>query len=315
MKPLDIIDLYNQTGNLVYRAMDEEGNPSAMRPITELNNGLGNEAAQYFDIINRNVQLLRDILGFNEITDGSTPDPRTLKGVAVLASESTNNALSYIKDAERGLTERLAYNLTLRIQDAAKQGTLKGYVKALGTDSIEFFKVDPHVTAHEYGIILEDKPNEHQKESLNKRIEQALQAGQITIADSLLIENLENVKQAQEILAYRIDENLKKAQEQATIQQQQNAQIQQQAAQASEAAKQQTIQIETQSKLQLLQTKIDGDAILMDKKYEYEKQLEEIRTQGRIEQKEIEADSREVVAEIREEGSDAVKETQNEQKN
>ena len=315
MKPLDIIDLYNQTGNLVYRAMDEEGNPSAMRPITELNNGLGNEAAQYFDIINRNVQLLRDILGFNEITDGSTPDPRTLKGVAVLASESTNNALSYIKDAERGLTERLAYNLTLRIQDAAKQGTLKGYVKALGTDSIEFFKVNPHVTAHEYGIILEDKPNEHQKEQLNKRIEQALQAGQITIADSLLIENLENVKQAQEILAYRIDENLKKAQEQATIQQQQNAQIQQQAAQASEAAKQQTIQIETQSKLQLLQTKIDGDAILMDKKYEYEKQLEEIRTQGRIEQKEIEADSREVVAEIREEGSDAVKETQNEQKN
>ena len=312
MKPLDIIDLYNQTGNLVYRAVDEEGNPSAMRPITELNNGLGNEAAQYYDIINRNIQLLRDILGFNEITDGSTPDPRTLKGVATLAAESTNNALSYIKDAERGLTERLAYNLTLRIQDAAKQGTLKVYVKALGSDSIEFFKVSPHVTAHEYGIILEDKPTEHQKEQLNKRIEQALQAGQITIADSLLVENLENVKQAQEVLAYRIEQNIKKQQEQSSVLQQQNAEIQNQAAQNAEVAKQQTIQVETQSKLQLLQAKAESDAQLMDRKYEHEKELETIRTEGRKEQKEIEADSREVVAEMRELGSTPDKSPQDE---
>lgn len=312
MKPLDIIDLYNQTGNLVYRAVDEEGNPSAMRPISELNNGLGNEAAQYYDIINRNIQLLRDILGFNEITDGSTPDPRTLKGVATLAAESTNNALSYIKHAERNLTERLAYNLTLRIQDAAKQGTLKGYVKALGSDSIEFFKAKPNITVHEYGIILEDKPSAYEKEQLNKRIEQALQSNQITIADSLLVENLENVKQAQEVLAYRIERNLKKAEEQSALQQQQNAQIQQQAAQSAELAKQQTIQAETQSKMQLLQAKAETDAQLMDRKYAYEKELEQLRTSGRIEQKEIEADSREIIAEMKAEGVNAPKDDINE---
>lgn len=312
MKPLDIIDLYNQTGNLVYRAVDEEGNPSAMRPISELNNGLGNEAAQYYDIISRNIQLLRDILGFNEITDGSTPDPRTLKGVATLAAESTNNALSYIKHAERNLTERLAYNLTLRIQDAAKQGTLKGYVKALGSDSIEFFKAKPNITVHEYGIILEDKPSAYEKEQLNKRIEQALQSNQITIADSLLVENLENVKQAQEVLAYRIERNLKKAEEQSALQQQQNAQIQQQAAQSAELAKQQTIQAETQSKMQLLQAKAETDAQLMDRKYAYEKELEQLRTSGRIEQKEIEADSREIIAEMKAEGVNAPKDDINE---
>ena len=312
MKPLDIIDLYNQTGNLVYRAVDEEGNPSAMRPISELNNGLGNEAAQYYDIINRNIQLLRDILGFNEITDGSTPDPRTLKGVATLAAESTNNALSYIKHAERNLTERLAYNLTLRIQDAAKQGTLKGYVKALGSDSIEFFKAKPNITVHEYGVILEDKPSAYEKEQLNKRIEQALQSNQITIADSLLVENLQNVKQAQEVLAYRIERNLKKAEEQSALQQQQNAQIQQQAAQNAELAKQQTIQAETQSKMQLLQAKAETDAQLMDRKYAYEKELEQLRTSGRIEQKEIEADSREIIAEMKAEGVNAPKDDINE---
>ena len=165
---------------------------------------------------------------------------------------------------------------------------------------------------HEYGIILEDKPSAYEKEQLNKRIEQALQSNQITIADSLLVENLENVKQAQEVLAYRIERNLKKAEEQSALQQQQNAQIQQQAAQNAELAKQQTIQAETQSKMQLLQAKAETDAQLMDRKYAYEKELEQLRTSGRIEQKEIEADSREIIAEMKAEGVNAPKDDINE---
>ena len=71
-----------------------KGIASNYKPIEELDNGIGNEATQYFGIITNNIQLLRDILGFNEITDGSTPDPRTLNGVAKYASESTNNSIS-----------------------------------------------------------------------------------------------------------------------------------------------------------------------------------------------------------------------------
>ena len=72
-------------------------------------------------------------------------DDGSVKGVATLAAESTNNSLSYIKDSEKNLIERLSYNLSLRVQDAAKQGTLSGYSKALGKNSIEFFSVDPDV--------------------------------------------------------------------------------------------------------------------------------------------------------------------------
>ena len=299
MKPIDIIDMYSQTGNLVYRAVDEDGNPSQARPISELNNGIGNEAVQYFDIISRQIQLLRDIIGFNEITDGSTPDPRTLKGVATLAAESTNNSLSYIKDSEKNLIERLSYNLSLRVQDAAKQGTLSGYSKALGKNSIEFFSVDPDVNLHEYGIILEESPNEYEKEKLNRRIEQALQAGQINIADSLIVENTQNIKQAEELLAYKIEKNIQREEQKALMNQQTNAQLQQQAAVQSEQAKQQTIQVQAETKLALIQKEKELDMQMQERKYQFELQLEQLRTTGRIEQRKVEGQSRETVAKIK----------------
>jgi hypothetical protein len=299
MKPLDIIDMYNQTGNLVFRAKDDDGEAINYRPIDELNNGLGDEAARYFDIINRNIQLLRDILGFNEISDASTPDPRMLKGVASMASESTNNALAYIKDAERSLTERLSYNLSLRIQDAAKKGTLKGYIKALGSNSLKFFEASKDITLHDYGIFLQDKPDEYEKEKLARRIEQALQANQITIADSLAIENIDNIKQAEEILAFRIKRNKEDAQKESMQQQQMNAQVQMQSSQAAEQAKQQTLQIEAQIKSQLLQQEKALEAQLQQQKYDYELQLEQLRTQGRIEQRKVEGESREYIADMK----------------
>jgi hypothetical protein len=299
MKPLDIIDLYNQTGNLVFRAADDEGVQAGYRPITELNNGLGDEAARYFDIINRNVQLLRDILGFNEVSDASTPDPRMLKGVASLASESTNNALSYIKDAERSLTERLAYNISLRIQDAAQQGTLSGYVKALGSNSMTFFKASKDITLHDYGIFLQDKPDEYQKEKMARRLEQALQSNQITIADSLAIENIDNLKQAEEVLAFKIKRNKEEQRKDAERQQQMNAQVQMQSSQAAEQAKQQTLQVDAQVRAQLIQMEKQLDYKLQEQKYQYEMQLEQLRVTGRIEQRKIEGESREYIADIK----------------
>ena len=299
MKPLDIIDLYNQTGNLVFRAADDEGVQNGYRPITELNNGLGDEASRYFDIINRNVQLLRDILGFNEVSDASTPDPRMLKGVAALASESTNNALAYIKEAERSLTERLAYNISLRIQDAVEQGTLKGYIKALGSNSMKFFEASKDITLHDYGIFIQDKPDEYEKEKMSRRLEQALQSSQITIADSLAIENIDNIKQAEEVLAFRIKRNQEEAIKKAERQQQMNAQVQMQSAQAAEQAKQQTLQVDAQVKAQLIQMEKELDYKLQEQKYQYEMQIEQLRVTGRIEQRKIEGQSREYIADVK----------------
>lgn len=299
MKPLEIIDLYNTTGNLVYRRLDEQGSASNYKPIEELNNGIGSEASEYFAIINNNIQMLRDILGFNEITDGSTPDPRTLNGVAKFASESTNNSLDFILRAERDLLERLSYNITLRIQDAAGMGALDGYVKALGSGSVQFFKVDSNVSAHEYGLLVKQKPTEFEREKLGRRIEQAIQAGQITLADAMLIENIDNLKYAEVLLSYKIKKNQEDAQNRAMQQQQMNAQVQQQAAMASEQAKQQTIQIETQSKLMIIEREKQLEMQIELAKMQTLAQIEQMKVDGKINMSQIESSSREYVQQIK----------------
>lgn len=301
LKPMEILDLYNQTGNLVYRRLNDEGNASNYKPIEELDNGIGGEAVQYFNIIKQNIDLLRDILGFNEVTDGSTPDPRMLNGVAKYASESTNNSLDFIKRAERDLIERLSYDLTLRIQDAAINGSISGYVRALGSESVQFFKLDPNVSAYECGLKVRQKPTEFEKEKLSRRIEQAIQSNQITLADAMMIENLENLKYAEVLLGYRITKNQEEAQKRAMEQQQMNGQIQMQSAQAAEQAKQQTLQMEMQMKAQYLQLEKQLESQLLGMKLQNEALIEQGKISGKIDTAKIEADSREYIAQIKKE--------------
>jgi len=299
LKPMEILDLYNQTGNLVYRRLDENGQASNYKPIEELDNGIGNEAVQYFNIINNNIQLLREILGFNEVTDGSTPDPRMLNGVAKLASESTNNSLDFLKRAERNLMERLCYSLTLRLQDAVIIGDISGYIRALGSSSVQFFKLDPETSAYECGLTITQKPDAAEKEKLGRRIEQAIQTNQITLADAMMVENLDNVKYAEVLLSYKIKQNQDEAQKRAMEQQQMNGQIQQQSAMAAEQAKQQTLQMEMQAKLQLMQTEKQLDSQLLAMKLQNEAMIEQGKIEGKINTAKIESDSREYIAQIK----------------
>jgi hypothetical protein len=299
LKPMEIIDLYNQTGNLVYRRLDDQGQASNYKPIEELNNGIGSEATEYFNIIKQNIDLLRDILGFNEVTDGSTPDARMLNGVAQYASESTNNSLDFIKRAERDLMERLCYDLTLRIQDSAASGLINGYVRALGSSTVQFFKIDPNVSAYECGLIIKELPSKFEQDKLSRRIEQAIGSNQITLADAMMVENLSNIKYSEVLLGYKIKKNQEEAQQRALEQQQMNGQIQTQSAQAAEQAKQQTMAMEAQLKERYLQLEKNLESQMLAMKLQNEALIEQGKLDGKINTAKIEADSREYIAQIK----------------
>ena len=162
-----------------------------------------------------------------------------------------------------------------------------------------FFKASKDITLHDYGIFLQDKPDEYQKEKMARRLEQALQSNQITIADSLAIENIDNLKQAEEVLAFKIKRNREEQRKDAERQQQMNAQVQMQSSQAAEQAKQQTLQVDAQVRAQLIQMEKQLDYKLQEQKYQYEMQLEQLRVTGRIEQRKIEGQSREYIADVK----------------
>lgn len=284
MKPTDVIDLFNKTGTLVYRRNDIGGKPTNYRPIEELENGLGRDAVSYYTVIQNNIEMIRQITGLNEFTDGSTPDARALTTTAKLAAQSTNNALAHIEQGERYLLEQLAAACIVRLQDSVKMKPIEGYVRSLGNKSMKFFKMSPSVGKHEFGVKIEDRPTEEQKQRLMQILQASVAQGQVDFEDAVYIEQITNLKQAQQVLAYRIKKKREEAEQKAIRQQEMNGQIQQQSAQAAEQSKQQTLQMNAQLEMEMEKLKNQLASQLQKEKYKYELEIEEIRQASKLEQ-------------------------------
>lgn len=283
MKPMDVLDLFNKTGTLVYRRNDAGGRPTNYRPIEELENGLGRDAVSYYQIIQNNIEMIRQITGLNEFTDGSTPDARSLTTTAKLAAQATSNALAFLEQGERHLLEKLASAVIVRLQDSIKKKPIEGYVRSLGSNTMKFFKLSPSVSKHEFGVKIEDRPTEEQKVRLMQILQASVAQGQVDFEDAVFIENITNLKQAQQMLAYRIKKKRELAEIKAIRQQEMNGQIQMQSSQSAEQAKQQTMQLEMQMKMEMEKLKNQLDSELLKQKYEYELEIEKLKSGVKLE--------------------------------
>ena len=254
--PYDVIDLYNKTGNLVYRRKDDSGVQSNYLPINELNNGIGDEANQYFALIQQNIQLLRDITGLNEVSEGFGGE-RTTNDVAQLANQSSNNALHGIIEADQSLLKRAYQSVLLRLSSIfqSKGGASPMYSQALGKDTTEFMKAMKSATSYEFGVLLENKPDIMERQRFLAKLEQFAGQGMLEPDDIFMVENTPSLKTAQAIIAYKIKKRKEQMQQQAQQEQQMAGQIQQQQIQMQMQMEQQRIQMETQAKLQIEQMK------------------------------------------------------------
>jgi hypothetical protein len=253
LTPIQLLDLFNKRGIVVYRRVDDSGAVSNYSPIKELNNGLGTEAQEYFLHIERLFNMLKGMIGLNDLTDGSTPDERTLNGVASLAAEATNNALHHVFNAEKNLFERLFDNAACRIYDSIAFKNSSYYSDAFGKTIYESIKKLKKKNFREMGVKVLFAPNAQEKEKLEADANAAVAAGQITLADKYEIVNIDNVKLAQQILAYRIKKNLEEAHRREMEKIQATSQQQVQSAQMAEDEKRKTIQLEKQLELQLME--------------------------------------------------------------
>jgi hypothetical protein len=168
------------------------------------------------------------------------------------------------------------------LQDVAETGEVKGYIRALGSNTMKFFKMSSNVALYEFGIFLEDKPTDDQRAMLMQQVQAGQAGGMLDIEDAIIIQNTDNLKVAQQLLAFKIKKRREQEEEKAMRQQQMNAQVQQQSAMVAEQAKQQTIQVEGQMKAQLIQVEKELDSKLLEMKYQYELQLEQLRQTGKV---------------------------------
>jgi len=250
-KPLELQEIYDQTGNYYYRVLDDEGNPSSARPITELEGGLGRSLSELLTLKQDYLQSMRDVTGVNEARDGNVPSKDSVVGVAKLNLLASNNATRSINDAYLNITRRMGESAVLMIQDLVKyHKPYQGYVRAIGEQNMAAIEVTRDVSLHEFGLEIEVEPNEEDKAYLEQNIQASLAEKELRIEDAQMIREIKNVKLANQMLILRRKKYAEDRAKEAKLNVQMNVQQSQIAAQqkfeADKAMKMLEVQAESE---------------------------------------------------------------------
>ena len=300
MKPVDLLQMFFETGILVGRSKDIMGNNVNYKPVIPIDNNIYDQLKALYEHLQMTVTQMQSIIGLNELTDGSTPNPRTLNGVASLAVDSTNNSLYPLQFGERYLLESLANDMLLLMQQALKRGQLEGFAKALHGNTLQFIKVSDNLRMRDYGIMLDERPTDDQKQLLLMQLQQDQAQGLLDTADALYILNVYNVKQAQQMLAYKVRKNKEAAQKAEMAKIQETIQGQQQSATVSEQMKQQTLQLEWNLKMQYMEREKQLEAMINQQELQIKYGMNSENNQTKVITTQLTNDSKERIAENQE---------------
>jgi hypothetical protein len=282
MKPIELLQMFFETGVLVGRSKDIMGDNVNYKPIIPIANTIYDDLKALYEHLQMVLVQMQSIIGLNELTDASTPNPKTLNGVASMAVESTNNSLFPLQFGERYLLENLANDLLMMTQQAVKKGDVEGIAKALNSNALQFIKVSEDLPLRDYGIMLDEKPTDDQKQLLLMQIQQDQASGLLDTSDALYILNVYNIKQAQQMLAYKVRKNKEMQQKNQMAMNQQTIQGQQQSAAMSEQMKQQTLQVEWQLRTQYMREEKQLDAMIKERELQIKYGMNAQNNQAKI---------------------------------
>lgn len=258
--PLEIVKIYDQTGNVLGTSSTAEGDYNYGRqPIQELHNGVVSGISELVNLYNHYMNLVRDAIGMPAGADASTPHPDMLVGVQQQLALNSNTALRHILDASLNMSKKLGQGLVLRLKDIFKYPELKKvYVNAIGKLNVDVLKALERYHLHDLGINIELKPDFKEEQDLENNINNAIAKGLIGVEDAIDIKSIKNIKLANQLLKVR------KAKKEATEQQNKERLIkaqgesQAQAVQAAAQAKMQELQMSTQGTLATIKAKSDA---------------------------------------------------------
>jgi len=289
--PQEALNMYFQTGSIVGRSLTQDGDPNRGKvPIQELQTSSGMAKIQaLIQTYQYYLQMIRDVTGLNEARDGSQPNKDSLVGLQKLAAAASNVATKHILQSLMYLTIRSAENISLRIGDMLNFPlTREALLNSINSFNVATLTEVDQLNMHEFGIFLELEPEEEEKQTLEKNIQIALQAGQIGLEDAIDIRQISNIKLANQYLKLSQKKKRQREQEaqQANIQAQAqaNAQAAEQAAMA-EVQKQQALtqekvsieQAKSQFEIQRMQTEAQIKRELMAEEFNYNIQLARAR--------------------------------------
>ena len=288
--PQEALNMFFQTGSILGRSFTGDGdqNPGAV-PIKEISNGAGasNKMQALIGNYNYYLQMIRDVTGLNEAAS-DTPAIDSLVGIQKMAAANSNTATRHILQANLFLTAETCEALSLRISDILEYSpTREAFIQSIGAHNVATLQEMSELHLYDFGIFIELKPDEEEKQLLENNIQQALSQKMIDLDDAIDLREVKNLKQANQLLKLKRkkkSERDQKMQQENIAAQGKSQQETQQAAAQAEIGKQQelnksNIELETTRnslKIEYMKQEAAMKRELMDHEFEINMKLRNV---------------------------------------
>lgn len=278
MTPREILEMYAETGDQVYKDSTMPGQANAALPFQELDGGMSDAALQHYQFIIQQMDMIRNVTGINDIIDGTTPHQDTGKAVAEIAMGASNNALDWLHYAERKVSENCKKREAALLPEAVKRGLPPALSAIIGSNSVSFLS-KASIVDHEFKVWYEEAPSDEERYRLDEKIKVMLQNGEIGGDDALMIEREDNIERAIQLLRIKRKQRMAEAQ-----------QANQQNVQDTAAAQQQSNQQTHDNKLAELEKEYElkSNLTVLEKSLEEKNLLIKLQTEMRKAQRDNE---------------------------
>jgi len=303
LQPLDLHDIYEQTGVFYYRSKNPEGgfqNP----PIREIGNSIRN-INELIGLYNHYLRMIRDATGINEVMDASSPKSDALVGVRQQAIAAANNAIYDITNSSMVLYKKVCTDIVKCLQVIHPASILyRIYENAIGKTNMKVLNSFKDLPMYNFGVRVVKEMEDAEREYLEQNIQVALSQKEIDLEDAIAVRQLRDLNQAERLLVVRRKKRIASNQQIAMQNSQQQAQIQQQSAEAASQARQQEMQVQAQLKAQEMQLKMQLDAQLEEVKHGFRKEIEMIKAQALLGVRSDDQDFKEKLETLKEDRKD-----------
>jgi len=279
LQPLEIQDIYEQTGVFYYRSKNPEGgfqNP----PVREIGNSIRN-IEQLVGIYNHYLRMIRDATGINEVVDASTPKADALVGVREQAIAASNNATYDITHAAQVLYKKVCEDIVKCLQVIPPKSIIyKSYTNAIGETNMAVLTSFDNLSMYNFGVIVMGEMDDRAKIYLEQNINMALSQKEIDLEDAIAIRQLRDPEQAERLLVVRRKKRMRQRMDEAAQQAQLQADSNAQAAQVASQAEIQAEQIKAQLEAQKIQLETQSKAELMGLQHTYDMELQRLKNEA-----------------------------------
>lgn len=287
LDPADVITMWKQTGFLPYMySFNNQYGGGAATPVTPIEGGLGARMQETAAALELNFKLIEEIVGINPLALGATPDPKAPVATSEAALRATSNILKPVMDAMFEIKESLAESLMCRMQIGLRvsEDIRRVYGGVVPPSDIKAM-IMAESSGAKYGISLKARPTEQMLQEIKQYMLAAVERQELPVTEAMYFSERmaagEDLLEIRQQLAYSIEkEGQRKQEEQMANIDRQNQGLQQleQLKGQQQAA---LIQMEGQAKTQeeVVRGQIKQNLLKAEKNYELMNKLYDLAAQ------------------------------------